>query len=84
MYLTILQTGKFIRIFSAPRHAAGVTYDVTGQCSTFRIVICKGDYRRGLDWCLDLLTTYTLRTRDYTLQITDTQRIVSSAYYILH
>jgi hypothetical protein len=43
-----------------------------------------GDYRRGFDWWLDLLTTYTLTTRDYTLQITDTNRSVSSVYYILH
>jgi hypothetical protein len=30
------------------------------------------DYRRCLDWWLDLLTTFTLMTRDYILQITDT------------
>jgi hypothetical protein len=34
-------------------------------------VMCMSDYRRGLEWWLDLLTTYTLTTRDYTLQITD-------------
>jgi hypothetical protein len=39
------------------------------------------DYRRGLDCCLGLLTTYI--TRDYTLQITVTHRLVSSVYYIL-
>jgi hypothetical protein len=42
------------------------------------------DYRRGLDWWLDLLTTYTLTTREYTLKITDTHRLVSSAYYSVH
>jgi hypothetical protein len=36
------------------------------------IVSCKSDYRRGLDWWLDLLTTYTLTTHNYILQITDT------------
>jgi hypothetical protein len=36
------------------------------------------DYRRGFDWWLDLLTAYTLTTRDYTLQITDTQTSVLS------
>jgi hypothetical protein len=30
------------------------------------------DYRRGLDWWLDLMTIYTLTTRDYTSQIIDT------------
>jgi hypothetical protein len=43
-----------------------------------------GDYRRGVDWWLDLLTIYSLMTSDYTLQITDTQRLVSSVYYSLH
>jgi hypothetical protein len=42
------------------------------------------DYRRGLDWWLDLLTTYALTTHDYTLQITDTHCLVSSVYYRLH
>jgi hypothetical protein len=42
------------------------------------------DYRRGLDWWIDLMTTYTLMTRDYTLQITDVHRLVSSVYYSLH
>jgi hypothetical protein len=32
------------------------------QCE--HIITCMGDYRRGLDWWLDLLTTYTL-TRNY-------------------
>jgi hypothetical protein len=45
-------------------------------------VKCMSDYRRGLDWCLDLLTTYTLTTRDYTLQITDTHRLVFSVITI--
>jgi hypothetical protein len=36
------------------------------------------DDRRGLDWWMDLLTTYTLTTRNYTLQITDTHRLVFS------
>jgi hypothetical protein len=48
------------------------------------IVICKGDYRRGLDLWLTLLTSYTLTTHDYTLQVTDAQRLVSSVYYNLH
>jgi hypothetical protein len=30
------------------------------------------DYSRGLGWRFDLLTTYTLTTRDYISQITDT------------
>jgi hypothetical protein len=42
------------------------------------------DYRRGLDWLLDLLPIYTLKTCDYTLQITGTHRLVSSVYYSLH
>jgi hypothetical protein len=44
------------------------------------------EYRPGLDWGLDLLTAYTLTTRDYTLQITDTytHTQVSSVYYSLH
>jgi hypothetical protein len=41
------------------------------------------DYRWGLDWWLDLLTTYTLTTHDYTLQITDAPGLVSSVYYSL-
>jgi hypothetical protein len=36
------------------------------------------DYRRGLDWRLDLLLTYTLTARDHTVQITDTQTSVLS------
>jgi hypothetical protein len=40
-------------------------------------------YRRGLEWWIDLMTNYTLTTRDYTLQITDTHRLVSSVYYSL-
>jgi hypothetical protein len=39
-------------------------------------VTCMSDYRRGLDWWIDLLTTYTFTTRDYTLQITDTHKPV--------
>jgi hypothetical protein len=31
--------------------------------SSLNIVTCRGDYRRGFDWILDLLTTYT--TRNY-------------------
>jgi hypothetical protein len=30
------------------------------------IVTCLSDYRRGLDWWLDLLLTYTLTTGHYT------------------
>jgi hypothetical protein len=26
---------------------------------SFYIVTCRGDYRRGLDWWIDLLTTYS-------------------------
>jgi hypothetical protein len=37
-----------------------------------------------LDWILDLLTTYTLTSCGYTLQITIAHRLVSSAYYSLH
>jgi hypothetical protein len=41
------------------------------------------DYRRGMDWILELLTIlYT--TRNYTLQFTDTHRLVYSVYYSLH
>jgi hypothetical protein len=36
------------------------------------IVTWMSNYRRGLDWWLHLLTTYTLTTRNYTLHITDT------------
>jgi hypothetical protein len=50
----------------------------------YNMVTCMSDYRRGLDWWLDLLTTYALTTRDYTLQITDTHRLASSVYYSLH
>jgi hypothetical protein len=39
------------------------------------IVTCMSDYRRGLDWRLDLLNTYTLTTHDYTLQVIDTQQV---------
>jgi hypothetical protein len=42
------------------------------------VMILWNDYRRGLDWWLDLLTNYTLTTRDYTLQIADTHRLVFS------
>jgi predicted MarR family transcription regulator len=45
---------------------------------------CMSDYRRDLDWGFDLLTAYTFRTRDNTLQITVTHRLVSSVYYGLH
>jgi hypothetical protein len=48
------------------------------------IVTILSDYRRGLDWRFDLLTTYTLTTRDYSLQLTVTHRLVSSVYYGLH
>jgi hypothetical protein len=48
------------------------------------IVTCINDYRRELDWWLDLLTIYELTTRDYILHITDTNRVVSSVYYSLH
>jgi hypothetical protein len=41
-------------------------------------------YSRGLDLWLDLLTTYIITTHDYTLQITDTYRLVSSVYNSLH
>jgi hypothetical protein len=36
------------------------------------------DCRRGVDWLLDLLTTVTLTTLDYTLQISDAQTSVLS------
>jgi hypothetical protein len=42
------------------------------------------DDRRVLDWWLDLLNAYTLTARDYTSQITDTHRLVSSVYYSRH
>jgi hypothetical protein len=48
------------------------------------IVTCMSDYRRGLDWWLDLLTTYTLTTHDYALHTTDPHRLVSSVYSSLH
>jgi hypothetical protein len=44
----------------------------------FHFVICMSGCRQGLEWWLDLLTTYTLMTHDYTLQTTDTQIIVLS------
>jgi hypothetical protein len=37
-----------------------------------------------LKWILDLWTTYTFMTPDYTLQITIKCRPVFSVYYILH
>jgi hypothetical protein len=37
-----------------------------------------GYYRQDSDWLLDLLTAYTLTTHDYTLQIIDIHRLVSS------
>jgi hypothetical protein len=40
-------------------------------------------YKRCLDWYLDLLTTYTTN-RDCILPSTDTHRLVSLVYYILH
>jgi hypothetical protein len=46
------------------------------------IITCMSVYRRSLDWWLDLLTTYTLTTHYYTLQITDTHRLVYSACYV--
>jgi hypothetical protein len=46
------------------------------------VYVC--DYRWGLDWWLNLLTTYTLTIRDYTLQITDTHRLVAAIYHGLH
>jgi hypothetical protein len=42
------------------------------------------DYRRGLDWWRDLLAAYIHTTRDYTLQIIDTYRLVSFVHYNLH
>jgi hypothetical protein len=36
------------------------------------------DYRRGLYWWPYLLTTYTLTTHDYNLQITDSHGLVTS------
>jgi hypothetical protein len=41
------------------------------------ILTILSDYRRGLDWLLDLLINYTHRIRNYTLRITDTHRLVS-------
>jgi hypothetical protein len=46
------------------------------------IVTYMSVYRRSLDMWRDLLTTYTLTTHDYTLQITDTHRLAYSVYYI--
>jgi hypothetical protein len=48
------------------------------------IVTIMSDYRRGLGCWMDLLTTYTFATLDYTLQITDTYKLMSSIYYSLH
>jgi hypothetical protein len=53
-------------------------------CLRFCVVTCMNDYRQGLDWWLDLLTTYIPRTRDYILQIIATHRLVSSVCYSLH
>jgi hypothetical protein len=44
----------------------------------------RGDYRRGLDWWVDSLTTCTLTTPDYTLQTTESHRLVSSVYCSFH
>jgi hypothetical protein len=41
-------------------------------------VTCMSDHRRGLDWWLDLLPSYTFTTRDYTSQIINKQRLVLS------
>lgn len=46
----------------------------------YNIVLCKCNYRWDFDLWLGLLTTYTLTICDDTLQITDTQRLVSSFY----
>jgi hypothetical protein len=48
------------------------------------VVTCTSDYRRGLDCWLDLLTSYTPTTRDYTLQFTVTHILVFSVCYTLH
>jgi hypothetical protein len=37
---------------------------------SFHIVTILSDYRRGWDWWLDLLPSYTLTTRDYIWEIT--------------
>jgi hypothetical protein len=47
-------------------------------------VTCMSDYERGLHWWLYLLPSFTLPTRDHTLQIIDTHRLVFSVYYSLH
>jgi hypothetical protein len=46
----------------------------------YYVVTYKSDYRRGLDWWLDFLTTYTLTTHAYNLHITDSYKQVFSAY----
>jgi hypothetical protein len=43
------------------------------------IVTCMSDYRRGLDWRLDLLTTYRSE-----LQVTITLSLISNLYKSLH
>jgi hypothetical protein len=41
------------------------------------IVTCRRDYRRGLDWSLDLLTTYT---RNLELQVITAPSLISTIY----
>jgi hypothetical protein len=48
----------------------------------------RGDYRRGFNWWLNLLTTYTLKIRDYTLQVTITYTsalslLVSTSHFLV-
>jgi hypothetical protein len=42
------------------------------------IFTCMSDYICDLDGWLDLLTTYTITTNDYSIQTTDPYRVVSS------
>jgi hypothetical protein len=44
----------------------------------------RSRFHTGLDYLLDLFTTYTLTTRDYILQFTRAHRLLSSVYYSLH
>jgi hypothetical protein len=39
------------------------------------IVMCRGDYRRGLDWWMDLLTPYT---HDWELQVITAPSLIST------
>jgi hypothetical protein len=80
-------TAKVMAALSLQRGSLALTRQEAGGLRKWpgeNTATILSDYRRGFDWCVDLLPTYTLTTRVYALQITDTHRLVSSVYYSLH